>query len=162
MKMSLRLNGIVKESIVDGFGLRYVLFAQGCKHNCEGCHNPSTHNYSGGYQCEIEDILKDILKNPLLKGITLSGGEPLDQAKAFISLAKEVKLKNLDIWCFTGYTIEEILEEKDKDKLKLLKYIDVLVDGRFEKSLRTIEKPFVGSSNQRVIDIKRDLGYNNI
>lgn len=160
--MSLRLNGIVKESIVDGFGLRYVLFAQGCKHNCEGCHNPSTHNYSGGYQCEIEDILKDILKNPLLKGITLSGGEPLDQAKAFISLAKEVKLKNLDIWCFTGYTIEEILEEKDKDKLKLLKYIDVLVDGRFEKSLRTIEKPFVGSSNQRVIDIKRDLGYNNI
>ncbi len=151
----LRICGIEKESIVDGCGIRYVIFAQGCPHNCLGCHNPQSHSFDIGIDMTIDDIVIDVKRNPLLKGVTFSGGEPFEQAESFLKLAKAIGDSNLDIWCFTGYTIEEILASKDCYKIELLNNIDVLVDGRFEKELRTIEKPFVGSSNQRIIDVKR-------
>lgn len=154
---TFRLSGLAKESIVDGLGLRYVVFAQGCSHKCMGCHNPQTHNYFAGEEYTVMTVFQDIKRNPLLKGVTFSGGEPMDQSQAFLELAKLVKDIGLDIWCFTGYTLEEILESKDQYKIELVKYIDVLVDGKFIKDKKTIEKPFVGSSNQRIIDIKASM-----
>ncbi len=156
----IKICGIEKESIVDGSGLRYVVFAQGCPHRCIGCHNPESHSFSSGKNKYINEIIDDIKHNPLLKGVTFSGGEPFEQARSFIKLSNKIKALNkemgfnLDIWCFTGYRIEEILNSNDESKLELLKYIDILVDGKFELNLKTIEKPFVGSSNQRVIDVK--------
>lgn len=151
----IRICGIEKESIVDGSGIRYVIFSQGCPHNCQGCHNPESHSFNAGDEKKIEDILIDIKKNPLLKGVTFSGGEPFEQATGFLQLAQKIKTFNLDIWCFTGYTIEELLNSNDQSKISLLNNVDILVDGKFEKELRTIEKPFVGSSNQRIIDVKK-------
>lgn len=162
----IKICGIEKESIVDGTGLRYVVFAQGCPHKCIGCHNPESHCFDSGKYKMIDEILNDIKRNPLLKGVTFSGGEPFEQANSFIKLSNEIKAfnkergLNLDIWCFTGYKVEEIINSKDKAKLELLKSVDILVDGKFDLNLRTIEKPFVGSSNQRIIDINKS-NFNN-
>lgn len=161
--MKIRLSGIKQESIVDGLGLRYVIFAQGCPHHCFACHNPSTHCFTGGDLWEVEDIIEQVFQNPLLKGVTFSGGEPFEQAEAFLSIAKQLKSKEknqsyhrkeeLDIWCYTGYLYEELLESQDIYKRELVNKVDILVDGKFCYQKKTIEKPFVGSSNQRVINI---------
>ena len=95
--MKLRLFGCVNDSIVDGPGLRYTIFVQGCYHNCLGCHNPESHDVNGGYLKDIEEILKEIDENPLLDGVTLSGGEPMLQVEALIELSKEIKKRNLNI-----------------------------------------------------------------
>lgn len=161
--MKLRISGISKESIVDGLGLRYVIFVQGCPHHCYKCHNPSTHSFSGGEWREILELEEEIFQNPLLKGVTFSGGEPFEQANALAFLAQRLKSSDLnkqygrkqklDIWCYTGYLYEELLLSKDTDKKRLLDQIDILVDGKFIFEKKSIEKPFVGSSNQRVIDL---------
>lgn len=164
METTLRISGIIKESIVDGPGIRLVVFAQGCKHNCPGCHNPQTHSFEGGTVINIDDILKMIDCNPLLDGITLSGGEPFEQAEAFAVLAEKVKEKGLNVMTYTGYTFEEIKENLSSMAgwERLLKASDILVDGRFIQEERDLSLKFRGSRNQRVIDVKKTLEKNRV
>ena len=154
----IRLSGIAYESLVNGPGMRRVLFAQGCTHNCKGCFNPDTHDFNGGELKDIDEIVKDILQNPILKGVTFSGGDPLEQADKFAYIAQKLRANNLNIWCYTGYTFEEILENKEQRKgwSELLNNIDVLVDGKFDETKKG-ELRYRGSSNQRIIDIKKTL-----
>nr|WP_027307378.1 MULTISPECIES: anaerobic ribonucleoside-triphosphate reductase activating protein [Caloramator] len=158
--VKLRIAGINRESLVDGPGIRYVIFSQGCIHNCKGCHNKDTHPLDGGYEVELEYIYNDILKNKFIDGVTFSGGDPLIQADKFSILAKMLKEKNIHIICYTGYIFEDIINEKDK--LELLKNIDILIDGPFIQEQRTLKKSFVGSTNQRIIDVKKSLENNKI
>ena len=154
----IRLSGIAYESLVNGPGMRRVLFAQGCNHNCKGCFNPETHDFNGGELKDIDEIVKDILENPILKGVTFSGGDPLEQADKFAYIAQKLRANNLNIWCYTGYTFEEILKNKEQRKgwSELLNNIDVLVDGKFDETKKG-ELRYRGSSNQRIIDINKTL-----
>ena len=162
MQEKISLAGIVTDSITDGPGLRTVFFTQGCPHNCEGCHNPQTHPFDGGTLYSVQELKPLLTANPLLTGVTLSGGEPICQAKALLPLAKFVKeeLKK-ELAIYSGYTFEQILS-MGKSELELLKTADVLVDGKFVKSLRTLDIKFRGSSNQRVIDVQQSLTQNNV
>ena len=155
---TLRIAGIIRESIVDGPGIRFVVFAQGCPHRCPGCHNPGTHDFQGGYDCSLDKILKAAEENPLISGITFSGGEPFCQPEAFLELAKRIRQEKpeLDILSFTGYTLEE-LQEKKKDVPavgSLLEQLDYLIDGPFLEDQKDLSIPFRGSRNQRFIDLK--------
>ncbi|MDR3321563.1 MAG: anaerobic ribonucleoside-triphosphate reductase activating protein [Synergistaceae bacterium] len=151
----MRLAGIVPESIVDGPGMRYVVFTQGCPHCCPGCHNPHTHDPSGGFDISPGELVSRFLlsarENPLLDGLTISGGEPLTQARELLPLADAAGEEGLNIWLYTGYTIEEIRSRGNWDDAELLRRVDALVDGRFIESMRTMDAPFKGSSNQRII-----------
>lgn len=149
--MKIRIAGIVEESIVDGTGIRYAIFMQGCLRHCKGCQNPGTHDINGGRIVDTSELIDAIKKNPLLAGITLTGGEPLLQLDAAIELARETKKLGLNVWCYTGYTFEEIPDAARE----LLKYVDVLVDGPFVEELKDLELDFRGSSNQRIIDLNR-------
>ena len=151
----LRIAGIMKESIVDGPGIRFAIFCQGCPHDCEGCHNPSTHSFQDGEIVKISNILKYIDENPLIQGVTFSGGEPLCQVKPFLSLAKEVKKRNLHLLIYTGCTIEEleIRMKKEHELEELLRIADHLIEGRFVQKLRNLSLLYRGSSNQRIIDL---------
>ncbi|NLU51740.1 MAG: anaerobic ribonucleoside-triphosphate reductase activating protein [Clostridiaceae bacterium] len=159
MSNMVRIAGIIGESIVDGPGIRFVVFAQGCKHNCPGCHNPQTHSFIGGKLVSIDSIIEEIKKNPLLDGVTLSGGEPFEQAEVLAELARKVKEMGLNVMTYTGYTFEELISESGKDKGwdKLLCETDILVDGRFEIDKKSLLLKFRGSSNQRIIDVKKSL-----
>jgi len=150
---TIRIAGIIRESIVDGPGIRFTVFAQGCPHHCKGCHNENTHDFAGGYDCELNKILSEIDKNPLLSGVTFSGGEPFCQAEAFYELGKEIKARGLDIVTYSGYTLVELQEmaEKDADIGKLLWISDYLVDGPFLQEERDLTHEFRGSRNQRFI-----------
>lgn len=161
---TLRLAGIVRESIVDGPGIRFVVFCQGCPHHCHGCHNETTHDFEGGYDCEIEKIIKAIDENPLLDGVTFSGGEPACQPKAFLALAEEIKKRDLNILMYSGYTYEELknMAEKDASLNGLLHSIDILIDGRYDYTQRDLTLSFRGSKNQRSIDVKKTLESNEI
>ena len=154
-KNTIRIAGVVRESIVDGPGLRFTVFCQGCPHHCEGCHNMATHDFSGGYDCEISKIMDAIDQNPLLDGVTFSGGEPMCQPEAFYNLAVQVKERGLNIVTYTGFTYEELLQMTEKDKwIKgLLELTDILIDGRFVLEERDLTLQFRGSRNQRVIDM---------
>lgn len=153
---AIRIAGIIEESITDGPGYRYTIFTQGCKHNCKGCHNPETWNFNGGKTIEVDRLYNNILKDPLLEGITFSGGDPMYQPLECMELASLVKLHGgLTIWCYTGFTYEEVLE--DSDKRRFLEYIDVLVDGPFVESEKSLDLTFKGSRNQRIIDVKKSL-----
>lgn len=150
------------DSIVDGEGIRAVLWMQGCSHNCRGCHNPTTHSFNGGYSVDIDEIKKDIDSLTLTDGITLSGGDPLFQIEASLEIAKYAKCKNLNVWCYTGYTFDQLLVMmKHNNKLvELLNNIDVLVDGKFDIDQLSMEAAFRGSKNQRIIDVKTSLKEN--
>ena len=156
---TIRLAGVVRESIVDGPGLRFTVFCQGCPHGCEGCHNPATHDFEGGYDCEISKIIAAVDENPLLDGVTFSGGEPMCQPEAFTVLAEELKKRNLNIMIYTGYTYEELLKLAETRPAvgKLLELADYLVDGRFILAERDLTLPFRGSTNQRILDMKQTL-----
>lgn len=159
----IKISGIVNDSIVDGPGFRLAIFTQGCSHNCPGCHNPQTHDFEGGYYISVDEILDKIKKNPLLDGITLSGGDPFEQAKELIPLVKEVKEMGLSIVAYTGYTWEQLMADgADKDMQKLLKECDILIDGPFVLAKKSLMLTFRGSSNQRVIDVKESLKKNEI
>ncbi|HHV97209.1 MAG TPA: anaerobic ribonucleoside-triphosphate reductase activating protein [Clostridiaceae bacterium] len=164
MKTTLRIAGIVKESIVDGPGIRLVVFAQGCKRRCPGCHNPQTHPFDGGKIININEILEMIDRNPLIDGITLSGGEPFEQAEAFAVLAEKVKEKGLNVMTYTGYTFEEIMKNLNTKAgwERLLKASDILVDGRFIQEERDLTLKFRGSKNQRIIDVKKSIENNRV
>lgn len=161
--MEIRIAGVIKESIVDGHGVRFVVFSQGCPHNCPGCQNPQTHDFSGGNIADTEKIVKAIMRDPLLSGVTFSGGEPFAQAKPFVQLAKEIRAANpsLDITAYSGYTFEELLNksEADKDIAELLAQCDVLIDGKYIESERDLTLQFRGSRNQRLIDVKKSLEH---
>lgn len=159
----LRVAGFVKESTVDGPGFRYVIFTQGCPHHCKGCHNPDTHDFNGGTLVNINEIAMDINKNPLLKGVTLSGGDPFIQAKVLSNLLKKID-KRLSVITYTGFEYEYLIKNaSDKNGyLDLLEMTDVLIDSKFEESLKTDELPYRGSSNQRAIDVKKSLESNTI
>ena len=158
---TLRLAGVVRESIVDGPGIRFTVFAQGCPHHCKGCHNEGTHDFNGGVETEIDKILGEIDKNPLLSGVTFSGGEPFCQAEGFSALACEIKNRGLHLVTFSGYTYEELLlmsamsEPKGEAVRTLLGLTDLLIDGRFELALRDLTLCFRGSQNQRLIDMNK-------
>ena len=155
----LRIAGIIRESIVDGPGIRYVVFAQGCRHNCEGCHNPETHSFEGGTLTEPDTLLQEIRRNPLLDGITLSGGEPFEQADGLGALAEEVAKLGLNVITYSGYTFEYIQEHMQEHEgwERLLKATDILIDGRFELKKKSLLLKFRGSSNQRIIDVGKSL-----
>lgn len=152
----IRIAGIVRESIVDGPGIRFVVFAQGCPHKCDGCHNEATHDFIGGYECSIENILAEIDKNPILQGVTFSGGEPLCQPQGFLALAREIKKRGLNLVVYTGFTYEKLLDmEKSEQSVgELLDLIDYLIDGPFLLPQRDLTLQFKGSRNQRTIDMK--------
>lgn len=154
--MKIRVAGIVNDSIVDGPGLRLTVFTQGCPHHCPGCHNPQSHAFDGGELREIDDILEIARENFLLDGITLSGGEPFAQAEACAEIARGAHEAGLNVWCYSGYTFEQLMSGKD-EWLELLRNVDVLVDGPFVLEKKTLDAKFRGSHNQRVLDIPASL-----
>ena len=162
--MKLRVFGLVNDSIVDGPGIRYVIFVQGCFHNCEGCHNPDSHDPAGGHDEDVDDIIKNIEKNPLLDGVTFSGGEPFLHAQTLCYIADKVHEMGLNVMCYTGFTIEELLAGADSENKwrELLERIDILVDGPFILSERSVELNFKGSKNQRIIDVPKTLEKDEI
>ena len=155
--MELTIAGVVKESIVDGPGIRYTVFTQGCPHHCPGCHNPQTWAFEGGQSTTAGALFEDFQKDPILKGITFSGGEPFCQPEALAYLAKEVHKTGRDVVCYTGYTIEQLLSMEDPHIRELLEQVDLLVDGPFILEKRDLTLLFRGSSNQRLILVKPTL-----
>ena len=151
----MRIASAVSDSIVDGPGLRYTVFTQGCPHHCKGCHNPDTHDPTGGKEVSLEVLIAEMLKNPLLDGLTLSGGEPFCQPEPCAELARAAHGLGLNVWSYSGFTFEQLMEKPEVRPL--LQETDVLVDGRFVLELRTLELRFRGSKNQRLIDVKRSL-----
>jgi anaerobic ribonucleoside-triphosphate reductase activating protein len=149
----LRIAGIVNDSIVDGEGYRFTIFTQGCPHHCPGCHNPQTHSFDGGHMTNIEDLYQKITENPLLSGVTFSGGEPFCQPEPLTELAKRLHQIHLDIWIYTGYTLEQLQSRPEPAIHSLLAAADVLVDGAFHLAERDLTLAFRGSRNQRVIDM---------
>lgn len=153
MASKLYLCGIEPESIVDGPGFRYVLFTQGCPHHCPGCHNPQTHPFEGGYEADVDAIFAEIEENPLISGVTLSGGEPFCQAEGLLPIAQGVKARGKHLMAFTGYTIEQLaaMAQQQPAIRSLLELCDTIVDGPFVQELRDPDLDFRGSSNQRVL-----------
>jgi len=154
---AIRIAGTENDSITDGPGLRFALFVQGCAMSCPGCHNPEAIPLDGGRLCTVEELISQIRKNPLLTGVTFSGGEPLLQAAALLPLAKMIKEDGLDLAIYTGFTLEEILEKADPAILALLSLADTLVDGPFLLPRRSLSLRFRGSENQRILDIPGSL-----
>ena len=151
--MKLRIAGIVDDSVVDGEGMRLTVFTQGCPHHCVGCHNPNTHSFDGGRDADTDDILAQVKANPLLSGVTFSGGEPFMQPSPLAKLARDIHAQGLDIWSYSGFTLEELLAKHNPAVDSLLQEVDVLVDGRYEDTQRDLTLCFRGSANQRVIDM---------
>ena len=157
--MILKLAGIVKESVVDGPGIRMVVFVQGCPHHCAGCHNPNSHDIAGGYESTTEEVIAALPDGKLISGVTLSGGEPFAQAEALALVAAAAKNKGLSVVTYTGYRFEQLLAmgEQEPAILKLLHLTDILVDGPFEQERRDLGLAFRGSSNQRLLDVPASL-----
>lgn len=161
--MEIRIAGTVQDSIVDGPGLRYVVFVQGCPHCCTGCHNPQTHDFSGGRLTDTDALFDECVENPLTMGVTFSGGEPFSQAEALYELGTRLKQRGYNLMCYSGWTFEELLKKAETDEFvgKLLGILDTLVDGRFELSRRSLTLKFRGSTNQRILDVKKSLAAHN-
>lgn len=159
MSTPIQLAGIIRESIVDGPGIRFVVFAQGCPHHCPGCQNPQTWPFENGKGASPETVLTEMRKNPLLAGLTLSGGEPFRQCAAMADLAESAKQAGYSVWAYTGYTWEELRARtaKEPDVTRLLRTLDVLVDGRFEQDKMSYDLLYKGSSNQRLLDVPASL-----
>ena len=168
--MKIRIADVVEESFVDGEGVRFAIFVQGCPHHCQGCHNPTTHDFNGGHIVETDKLIDEIKNAALISGITLTGGEPLCQIKACTEIAAATKALNMNVWCYTGYVYENLIDDKTAhtdfftpDEVNdLLKYVDVLVDGPYIDSERDLTMTFCGSTNQRLIDIKKSLNMKKI
>ncbi len=157
--MKIRIAGIVNDSIVDGPGFRLALFTQGCPHDCPGCHNPDTHDFNGGKEDDTERIVSMMRENPLLDGVTLTGGDPFCQCAPCAEIAEAAKQAGLNVWAYSGWTWEQLSEtaKTDPDTARLLNSTDVLVDGPFVLSQRTLELRFRGSRNQRLINVPASL-----
>jgi len=162
----MKMAGFYDESISNGLGWRAVLFVSGCPHNCPGCHNQESQDYNYGEEFNKKEIISRIKENSILNGVTISGGEPLcpeniTEVNSFIEDLKKEK-PNFDVWCYTGYTFEELEARKDDVTANALKNIDVLVDGRFVLERKDPEIKFRGSDNQRILDVKETLKENKI
>lgn len=155
MGFKLKISGIIDESIVDGPGLRFTVFTQGCPHRCQGCHNPQTHDFDGGSWMDTDEIMARFDEDPLLAGMTFSGGEPFCQPEPLWELAWQVKARGKNIVIYSGYTFDQLKEMAVKDEWveKLLRMCDLLVDGPYVEGLRDLDLLFRGSSNQRILDI---------
>ena len=153
----MRIFGLQQDSIVDGPGFRFACFVQGCPHGCPGCHNPDSHDPAGGQEMSVEEVARQLLKNPLTDGLTLSGGEPFAQAEDCLALAKIAHGHGLNVWSYSGWTFEYLRDQGTPEQKALLAELDVLVDGPFLLSERTLALPWRGSRNQRVIDVRRSL-----
>lgn len=153
MASELQISGLIEESIVDGEGLRFVVFVQGCPHHCPGCHNPETHPRDGGTRMHVDAIAKQICENPLLDGVTFSGGEPFAQAAALAELGALLNPTGLDITTYSGYTHEQLqqMAQQDDGIRALLAITDVLIDGPFIQEQIDLALDFRGSTNQRII-----------
>jgi anaerobic ribonucleoside-triphosphate reductase activating protein len=158
----LRIGGIEPESIVDGPGFRYTVFVQGCCFRCPGCHNAQLQTFAGGREMALDDMLRDIQENPLLDGLTLSGGEPFTQAAACAALAEAVRSRGLSVITFTGCRWEDLRSSGRADWQRLVEASDIIVDGPFIQALRDPELRFRGSSNQRLIDVRRSLASGGV
>ena len=152
------------DSIVDGEGLRTVIWFQGCPHNCPGCHNPESHPFKTGIQSTTDEVILELNKIKNQDGITFSGGEPMSQPEALLEIAKYAKEKKMNVWSYTGYTYEMLLKMAEDNNIykEVLKNIDILVDGPFILSERSLNLKFRGSRNQRIIDVKKSLKSNKI
>lgn len=152
---SLRVIGVYPETISDGYGLRYAVYFAGCTHRCPGCHNPQSHDPAGGEpltEAFFDAVCEAVVRNPILDGVTLSGGDPLLRPKPMREFLRRLKERTgCNVWCYTGYTLEECLA--DPDRRECLRYVDTLVDGRYVAALRDLSLDFRGSSNQRIIDV---------
>ncbi len=160
--MEIRIFGTVEDSIVDGPGLRYSVFVQGCPHHCPGCHNPESHDFAGGRAADTADLIRPMDLNPLLDGLTLSGGEPMCKPEACRALAEAAHARRMNVWCYTGYTWEALLQENDPARMALLRELDVLVDGPFLQAERSLELKYCGSRNQRLIDVQKSLAAGEV
>lgn len=162
--MELRIAGITRESVVDGPGLRTVIFTQGCPHHCPGCHNPETHDPNGGRIMDVTEILAIVETAKLIRGVTFSGGEPFMQPGPLSYLAEMVKERGLNVVTYTGYVFEQLQEmgKKDAAVMDLLLYTDILIDGPYRKEQRDLRLAFRGSKNQRIIDLPKTFAKGNI
>ncbi len=149
----INLSGYIDSSIVDGPGVRFAIYTQGCIHQCPGCHNPKTWDCETNQEFDIDQLIQIIEDESLGNKVTVSGGDPLLQFTSTYELCTKLKAKGYDIWLYTGYTLEEI---ENEDKLApILNVIDTLVDGRFEADLKDFNLEYRGSSNQRIIDCNK-------
>ena len=162
--MEIRIAGTVQDSIVDGPGLRYVIFTQGCPHRCVGCHNPETHDFDGGRLTDTDELYEECIGNPLTTGVTFSGGEPFCQAEALYELGIRFKERGFHLMAYSGWTFEELLERSESDEYvgKLLHILDILVDGRFELEKRSLMLTYRGSFNQRLVDVQKSFSENAV
>ena len=152
----LDLSGIVSDSIVDGPGIRTTIFSQGCPHHCPGCHNPETWEFGCGTPMEEERLVEIVKSNPLCRGVTFSGGEPFAQAEGFAKLARLLKREGYEVASYSGYTFEALLRGTPAQRA-LLETIDILIDGPFLLAEKSLEVPFRGSRNQRILDVPASL-----
>ena len=157
----MKIAGFYDESISNGLGWRAVLFVSGCPHHCPGCHNKEAQDFNYGEEFNEEEILKRIKENSILNGITISGGEPLCKENIpgvlkFIKDVKEIR-PEFNVWCYSGYTLDQLIDRNDEETNKCLNEIDVLVDGRFVEEKKDPTLKFRGSSNQRILDLKPGL-----
>ena len=156
--MELKIAGTVNDSIVDGPGIRFTIFTQGCPHHCEGCHNLHTHDFNGGTIIDTDELLEKIRSNPLLDGVTSSGGEPFCQAEALAHLGKQIRAMGLNVITYTGYTFEKLWAERETNHWNdLLEVTDFLIDGPFILAQKDWNIRFRGSSNQRYLDCQESL-----
>jgi len=155
----MRIAGLVQDSIVDGPGIRFAVFTQGCKLCCEGCHNPSAWDAGGGTEMTASEVIAVMNKNPLTDGLTLSGGEPFLQAADCSQLAAAAHEKGLNVWTYTGSDFGELfaLAQSDMAVKKLLELSDVMIDGQFKLSERSLSIKWRGSRNQHIIDVRKSL-----
>jgi anaerobic ribonucleoside-triphosphate reductase activating protein len=162
--MLLKIAGYIKESVVDGPGIRFVVFFQGCPHLCPGCHNPETHDMAGGRDTDTEEVLQRMRESRLIRGLTLSGGEPFLQAEAALILARAARASRLNVVAYSGYQFEELLERGKSEPAvaQLLEEIDMLVDGPYMETRRDISLAFRGSCNQRLVDVPASLRHGKV
>lgn len=159
--MKIRLAASLQpDSIVDGEGIRTVVWTQGCPHNCKGCHNPTTHDFNGGYLVDVDEVIEELKNIDGQDGITLSGGDPVCQSDACIEICKAAHEMGLNVWCYTGFTYEAML--LNPKHRKLLEEIDVLVDGKFILEEKSLDIYFRGSRNQRIIDVAKSLAQEKV
>lgn len=154
--MKIRLASFISDSIVDGEGIRSVVFTQGCPHNCPGCHNQRSIPFEGGELIDVDDVIHQILQADL-KRVTFSGGEPFVQAEQLYIIAKRLKQEGYNLWSYSGYTFEALLRHRDPFVQKLLSQLDILIDGRYLIKKKNLAALFRGSTNQRIIDVPQSL-----
>lgn len=157
MSLVLNVAGTVGDSIVDGPGIRFTVFAQGCSFDCPGCHNPQTHEFGVGEDVSVDALVARIRANPLVRGVTFSGGDPFFQAEGFDSLAERLKELGYEVASYTGFTWESLVASGTAAQKALLAHLDILVDGPFVLEKRNLTLRFRGSENQRIIDVRASL-----